>query len=56
MNEECVMLNKYGLERRKLTFPYEGLDTIDKHNVILLPPEEAFYSKLKQMGKTDENN
>ena len=52
-NEECVTLNKFGLERQKYIFPYEWLDSIDKLHEISLPPTEAFYSKLKQSGITD---
>ena len=53
-NEECVTLNKFGLERRKGIFPYEWLDSIDKIDETSLPLKEAFYSKLKQNGITDK--
>ena len=50
---ECVTLNKIGLERRKGIFQYEWFDGIDKVHETTLPPKEAFYSKLKQSGITD---
>ena len=52
--KECVTLNKFGLERRKGTFPYEWTDSIDKLNETTLPRKEAFYSKLKQSSITDK--
>ena len=53
-NEECITLNKCGLERRKGIFPYEWFDSIDKLYETTIPPKEAFYSKLKQSGITDK--
>ena len=53
-NEECITLNKCGLERRKGIFPYEWFDSIDKLHETALPPKEAFYSKLKQCDITDK--
>ena len=53
-DEECVTLNKFGLERRKGIFPYEWFDSMDKLHKTTLPPKEAFYSKLKQSGITDK--
>ena len=53
-NEECITLNKCGLERRKGIFPYERFDSTDKLHETKLPPKEAFYSKLKQSGITDK--
>ena len=53
-NEECITLNKCGLERRKGIFSYEWFDSIDKLHETTLPPKEAFYSKLKQSGITDK--
>ena len=53
-NEECITLNKCGLERRKGIFPYEWFDIIDKLHETTLPPKEAFYSKSKQSGITDK--
>ena len=54
IDEECIISNKHGLERRKGVFPYEWFDCIDKLNETSLPPKEAFYSKLKQSGITDK--
>ena len=51
-DKECVTLNKFELERRKGIFPYERLDSIDKHNETLLPPKKVFYFKFKQCGIT----
>ena len=53
-NEECITLNKCGLERLKGVFPYEWLDSIDKLHETKLPPKKAFYSKLKQSDTTDK--
>ena len=53
-NEECITLNKCGLERRKGIIPYEWFDSIDKLHEGTLPPKEAFYSKFKQSGITDK--
>ena len=53
-NEEYITLNKCGLGRRKVIFPYEWFDCIDKLHETTLPPKEAFYSKLKQSGITDK--
>ena len=53
-NEECITLNKCGLERRKGICPYEWFDSIDKLHETTLPPKEAFYSKLKQSCITDK--
>ena len=53
-NEECITINKCGLERRKGIFPYEWFDSIDKLHETILPTKEAFYSKLKQSGITDK--
>ena len=54
IDEESIILNKHGLERRKCVFPCEWFDSIDKLNETSLPPKEAFYSKLKQSGTTDK--
>ena len=43
-NEECITLNKCGLQRRKGILPYEWFDSIDKLDETTLPPKEAFYS------------
>ena len=47
-DKKSVTLKVFGLERRKVIFPYEGFDSIDKLHETTLPPMEAFYSKLKQ--------
>ena len=52
--EECITLKKIGLERRKVIFPYEWFDSIDKLHETTLPPKEAFFSKLKESGITDK--
>ena len=52
--KECVILNKFGLERRKHIFPFEWFDSVDKLHETTLPPKEAFYSNLKQSGITDK--
>ena len=53
-NEECITLNKCGLERRNGIFQYEWFDSIDKLHETTLTPKEAFFSKLKQSGITDK--
>ena len=55
-NEESITIKKCGSERRKGIFPYEWFDSIDKLHETTLPPKEAFYSKLKQIGITDKEN
>ena len=47
-------LNAYGCELTKGTFPYEFIDDLRKLNDPELPPQEAFYSQLKQEGISDE--
>ena len=54
-NEECITLNKDGLEMRIGIFPYEWLDDVDKLNETELPHEETFYSELKPGGITDND-
>ena len=53
-DKECVTLNKFKLERRKGIFPNEWLHSIDKPNETSFPAMEAFYSKLRQSGFTNE--
>ena len=53
-NEECITLNKCGLERSKGIFPYEWFDSINNLYETTLPPKEALYSKLNQSGITDK--
>ena len=38
--EECITLNKCGLERRKGIFPCEWFDSIDKLHETTLPPRK----------------
>ena len=40
---------------RKGVFPYEHMDSFERFNEESLPPKEAFYSKLKMEGITDED-
>ena len=35
--KECVIINKFGLERRKRIFPYEWFDSVDKLHETTLP-------------------
>ena len=53
-DKECLILNKFKLERRKGIFPYEWFHSVDKLKDTELPPREAFYSKLKQNSITDK--
>ena len=53
-DNECVTLNKFGLERRKGLFTSEWFHSIDKLHETTLPPKQAFYSNLKQSGITDK--
>ena len=39
LKEECMKLNKYGLERRKGIFLYQWLDSVDKLPRTQLPPK-----------------
>ena len=41
-DKECLILNKFKLERRKGILPYEWFDSMDKLNNTELPPKEAF--------------
>lgn len=40
---------------RKGVYPYEYMDNWAKFKETKLPPQEAFYSKLKQSGISDED-
>ena len=40
---------------RKGVFPYEYMDSFERFNEESLPPKEAFYSKLKMEGISDED-
>jgi len=46
---------KYYLLRRKGDYPYEWVDSIDKLAGTSLPSKDAFYSRLKGEGITDED-
>ena len=47
-------LKAYGCEQTKGHFPYEWMDSLEKLQEPCLPPQEAFYSHLKQSGITDD--
>ena len=46
---------KRGLLLRKGVYPYEYMDSFEKFNEPSLPPKEAFYSKLRKSGISDED-
>ena len=48
-------LKAYGCELQKGHFPYEYMDGIWKLEDSALPPQEAFYSRLKNEGISDED-
>ena len=48
-------LKAYGCELQKGQFPYEYMDGIGKLEDSALPPQEAFYSQLKNEGISDED-
>ena len=48
-------LKAYGCELQKGHFPYEYMDGIWKLADSALPPQEAFYSRLKNEGISDED-
>ena len=48
-------LKAYGCELQKGHFPYEYMDGIGKLEDSDLPPQEAFYSRLKNKGISDED-
>ena len=47
--------SQYKLLIRKGIYPYEYMDDWDKYREIVLPPKEAFYSKLNMAGVTKED-
>ena len=53
-NKEGVKLIEIKLGSRKGIFPYEWLHSVDKLNNTELPPKDAFCSKFKPRGITDE--
>ena len=48
-------LKAYGCELQKGHFPYEYMDGIGKLEDSALPPQEAFHSRLKNKGISDED-
>ena len=48
-------LKAYGCELKKGHFPYEYMDDLQKLDERSLPPQSAFYSRLKNEGISDEN-
>ena len=48
-------LKAYGCELQKGNFPYEYMDGIGKLEDRALPPQEAFYSRLKNEGISDDD-
>ncbi len=48
------LLKAYLVEEDKGVFPYEWFDTFDKLDHPCLPPQEAFFSQLKNQGISDE--
>ena len=48
-------LKVYGCELQKGHFPYEYMDGIGKLEDIALPPQEAFYSRLKNEDISDDD-
>ena len=48
-------LKAFGVEEPKCFFPYEWIDGLHKLSYTSLPPQEAFYSSLKDEGISDEN-
>ena len=48
-------LNAYGCEVTKGHSPYEYMDCLERLDDTTLPPKEAFFSRLKNEGITDED-
>ena len=48
-------LKAYGCELQKGQFPYEYMDDLRKLDEHVLPPQETFYSKLKNEGISDDD-
>ena len=46
-------LNAYKTSETKGFFPYEGLDHADKMQNTELPPNDAFYSKLRSCNRLE---
>ena len=47
--------SQYKLLIRKRIYPYEYMDDWDKFRETVLPPKEAFYSKLNMPGVSEED-
>ena len=47
--------DKLSLLARKGVYPYEYMDSPEKLKETKLPPKEAFYSRLNDVGISDEN-
>ena len=45
--------NKFALLIRKGVYPYEYIDSWEKFNETLIPPKEAYYSKLNEEDISD---
>ena len=45
----------YGCKFTKGHFPYEYMDCLESHHHTGLPPKEAFFSRLKKEGISDED-
>ena len=48
-------LKAYGCEVTKGHFPYEYMDRLERLDDAVLPPKEAFFSRLKNEGISDED-
>ena len=48
-------LKAYGCALKKGHFPYEYIDGVGKMEVRALPPQEAFYSRLKNEDTSDDD-
>ena len=48
-------LKAYGCEVTKSHFPYEYMDFLTRLDDTALPPKEAFFSRLKKEGISDED-
>ena len=48
-------LKAYGCEVTKGHFPYEYMDCLERLDDTMLPPKEAFYSRLKNEGISDDD-
>ena len=59
--DDCINLgsyysgNNFNLLARKGVYPYEYMDSLEKLKETVLPPKEAFYSRLNDGGISDED-